>query len=754
MSKANRIDLAGQWLRSISGRDLDYVNVPGSYPPVGECTLSREFAANWPEDPGSRVFLVSEGVLAEAEFRLNDQLIGQAGPYCGYRFELPAGCLSVRNRLAVTVRDMPVLFGPTPGRRFDGGLHHDLWLERRPATFIENVWFQAELSPDYARAECSLTVKLDGPADEQLNVTLIERATGREVVRLQTSGRQAVRFAVEHPRLWSPQTPELYDLHVSLLNHPAEAWTEAVGFRRIETHGHDFWLNGQRLLLKGVCRHEFTPAGGYAPQPAELRRELAQIRHAGFNFVRLVHSPQSPLVCRLAAELGLLVSEEPGACFHDLGDERLAGPAAEAMRRTVLRDRNVPSVFAWLIYNECLPHVDYAVRLARLCRELDPGRLVAMADCSGRHEEIKRMVAAADLSFYGINRYDGAPRAYAELMEIYADRPLVFTEWGGCVGQENARTLRSLCAAFALHSREDEPRRMAGSCFWVWADYEEHSRARYAAPGGWTMEGLVDRAGQPKPDLLTLSQLCFEQDYPLPPPEPRIEILAPAPRRRENWQPLPLDEVAGDQTGLEERIDQLRSRYDTNDAAHCTEAPLVRRPPRFGELLADGLPFRCRDAAPNLAHPLLLGAGRTELVIPVGRKICGLAMLGQVALIGGYPSSTVYSVHHRDAEPARQPGDPAAEYKFITAEGGIVQPLRHGLEVLRANNICRWWTPSPRAPETRPAAQAVVHPAYEVLRLDLWETRFPQPVELERIIWRLKDAEAILGLWAVSLWLA
>ena len=171
--------------------------------------------------------------------------------------------------------------------------------------------------------------------------------------------------------------------------------------------------------------------------------------------------------------------------------------------------------------------------------------------------------------------------------------------------------------------------------------------------------------------------------------------------------------------------------------------------PRFGRLLVDGIEFACRDVE-RPAHPLLIGKGCEEIVIPVNRKITAIAVLGHVAVRGGYPSSKVLSVHHRDAEPARQLGDPAAEYEFVFKDGTVTVPLRHGMEILRSNNICRWWTPEPRAPRTRPAVRAVIDKSYEILRLDLWEYPLPSVRHLKYIRWCLKDAEALLALWAVS----
>jgi len=525
--------------------------------------------------------------------------------------------------------------------------------------------------------------------------------------------------------------------------------SEQVGFRKLETRAHDFYLNNQRLLLKGICRHEFTHASGYSPTEAEIRRELGMIRHAGFNYIRLVHSPQSPRVCRIAAELGILVSEEPGTCFHDLSDPDIYAPAFEALQRTVRRDRNVPSILAWLIYNECEPDNAYALRAAKVCRQLNPGCLLGMADCTGKNDKLKEMVAAADLSFYGVNVYTHSAREFVVRMEALNDKPLVITEWGGYVGQGNARVLQTQCDCFVLYAQEHRKNRIAGCAFWAWADYEERSRAGAAAIRGVTIEGLVDREGRPKPDLQQLSMMCFDMGREPYVEMPKIEILAERPRRPETWQPVDLSGASGDQATLEKAIDELRKNRLVYSPWDLPLEPALPPYPRFGKLLIDGIEMHCRDTlAP--AAPLLLGRGRQEALIPVNAKIRAIAVLGHVALVGGYPASDVMSVHHRDAEPARAAGQPAAQYEFLFTDGSVVQPLRHGIEILRHNDICRWWSPRPRAPETRPALRCVLNESYEILRLDLWELRLKEPRQLAAIRWSLLDTEAILAAYAVS----
>ncbi|HUV10379.1 MAG TPA: hypothetical protein VMX12_05330, partial [Acidimicrobiia bacterium] len=172
----NRLELAGAWKRSVGGREIDFVTVPGSFAPLGQCTLEVEFDRPWPAGEG-RVFLVTEGVLARATFVLNGREIGSAGPWATYRFELPRDALQARNVLQAHVRDIVEAFGPTPGRRFDAGLVRRIWIERRCETFLADVAFRAELADDLSSAACTVSVELDGPEPCPAEITLAERDT-------------------------------------------------------------------------------------------------------------------------------------------------------------------------------------------------------------------------------------------------------------------------------------------------------------------------------------------------------------------------------------------------------------------------------------------------------------------------------------------------------------------------------------------------------------------------------------------------
>lgn len=734
-----QLSLAGKWERRIDSKPIDHVSVPGGYPLVGQCALRRTFKADktFTEDTTRRLFLCTEGVLVKADFSINGMNIGTAGPWVPYQFGVPAGLLKEENTIEVHVTDILEPFGPAMGRHMEAGLVRDIYLESRPACHIETVLFSYQLSDDMRRAECKVQTTLSGSSQAGLTVELLDQDNNNVVATTFVQGQETTEFIVEQPRLWSPDTPSLYTLKVRTNETETDEYSDIVGFRSIAIDDHDFFVNGQRTILKGVCRHEFMSGYGYSPPEKKVRQELTLIKKSGFNYVRLVHSPHARCVPRIAAELGLLVSEEPGTCFNDLSDANIAEPALDCLKRMVLRDRNLPSILAWFIYNECNPNTAYAKRASQLCRTLHPECLLSFGDCSGRDDEIRTMMKEARLSFAGINVYSFNIEDYTRRMDAFNDCPIVFTEWGGFLYQGNERLLRTLCGAFAEHSQPSATQRMAGSSFWIWADYPEATRPEPSTIDGWTVEGLLDKNRNPKPDLRIMSDMFDQVDRPRLPAQPAVEILLTGDTRPGKWECIDLESVEGDQSALEEEIAAMRKDYP-------------HQHPLIGSLEVDGIRFQCRDHA-QLKYPLLLGRNRRELLIPVSKTVRRIAVLGHVALKGGYPATDVWSVHRGTCELLKELGQPASTYHFETGSEIIKEPLRHGKEILRANNICRAWRTSPQAAGTTSAVQIMVNTSFEILRLDLWEKEFDTPIDLSSIKWMLDDTDSIQAIYAISI---
>ena len=113
--------------------------------------------------------------------------------------------------------------------------------------------------------------------------------------------------------MWSPEEPNLYELRARLeSDHGEDAWNCRTGFREVVTQGPDFLLNGQRLVLKGVARHDMWKEQGFTLTRRQMEQDMRMIKAMGANFIRQVHYPHHRYLVDLADEYGLLISEEPG----------------------------------------------------------------------------------------------------------------------------------------------------------------------------------------------------------------------------------------------------------------------------------------------------------------------------------------------------------------------------------------------------------------------------------------------------------
>lgn len=196
--------------------------------------------------------------------------------------------------------------------------------------------------------------------------------------------QQTISVSIRAPELWTSETPNLYSALVELVagNKVIETRRIDTGFRKIEIHDRQLLINGVSIKIKGVNRHEWDPDMGFTLTRRRMEQDLRLMKQANFNFVRTSHYPDDPRWYELCNRWGLFVMDENNLETHGMsyekrilpGDDPLWLPAVlDRMKRTVIRDRNNPSVVMWSLGNEAGYGNDF-MEMRKQTLADDPGR--------------------------------------------------------------------------------------------------------------------------------------------------------------------------------------------------------------------------------------------------------------------------------------------------------------------------------------------------------------------------------------------
>lgn len=487
--------LNGTWLRRIGKGKLSEITVPFSTLPVGHSECIKEFDA---EFAAEKVFLKFYGITYHAEVWLNEHFLGAMLPYSEYTFEVTDAIRACGNELRVEIEDISPVFGPTEGWENYGGIIRDVELLYSEKNYIEDVFFYSELKNGYKDAEFTVEVKT-AESDGEINAELIRDGEIAAECRFFAECGKA-SGEVRSIKLWSPDSPERYRLRVTLSKdgEVVDVYSCNVGFREFKCGKHRFLLNGEPIFLYGVCKHEMVGDSGHCPTEEQMRSDMQMIKDTGCNFVRLVHYPHNKKILDIADEIGLMVCEEPGLWWSDTAKSENKEGSLEVLKRTIMRDRNHPSIVFWLSFNECRFTEEYLVASAKLCREYDPTRLVSGANCMSNEDTLK-YYNICGFDFYTMHPYAPTFDRARESAEILHDKPLLFTEWGGYFVYDNPRLLGEFIdEMYKLYEENSDEGALAGAFFWEWSELNDFNRGKPACIDGNLSEGLVDRYRNPR----------------------------------------------------------------------------------------------------------------------------------------------------------------------------------------------------------------------------------------------------------------
>ena len=368
----------------------------------------RTFAA--PELPdGHRLMLHFGAVDWEAQVYVNGQRVGEhRGGYAPFTFDITGQLREGENELVVAVWD-PTDAGWQPrGKQVLNphgiwytavtGIWQTVWLEPVPDAFVQSL----QIVPDVEDTAVRILVHGSREADVQIDVidtdTVVGRASGR-------TGRW-LTIPLSEPKLWSPDSPFLYDLSISLQQDGDEVdhVTSYFGLRSVEVKQDDagvnrIFLNGEPLFLYGPLDQGWWPDGLYtAPSDEALRYDVEITRELGFNMTRKHVKIEPARWYYWCDKIGLLVWQDmPNGDGHPEWVRDVDVPGPELVRtgtsdvhfRYELQQMvqglfNHPSIIAWVPFNERWGQYD-TDQIVALIRRLDPTRLINSASGGNFH---------------------------------------------------------------------------------------------------------------------------------------------------------------------------------------------------------------------------------------------------------------------------------------------------------------------------------------------------------------------------------
>jgi beta-galactosidase len=279
-----------------------------------------------------------------------------------------------------------------------GGLHREVYVEARGATRLDALVADAGYRADEGVGTLRLTATVVGtpaPGEGWSVRTWVETLGGRRLGAASTgvvphrfaepylfSGHQ-VHWTAEFPGVkpWSAETPDRYRVVAELLDPSgavAEVHALLIGFRSVVVADGDLLVNGRRVWIHGVNRHDHHPDRGKAVTRADLRADLLEMRRHNITAVRCSHYPNDPHLLDLCDELGMYVVDEANIESHAYNtslcdDPRYRSAWVSRGARMVERDRHHPSIVLWSLGNESGSGVNHRA-LAGWIRAVDPSR--------------------------------------------------------------------------------------------------------------------------------------------------------------------------------------------------------------------------------------------------------------------------------------------------------------------------------------------------------------------------------------------
>lgn len=365
------------------------------------------------------------------------------------------------------------------------GIFRSVYLYATPEVQIRDVFALPDLDEKYENATLKVNTWIRNLAADAKKVPSVQvqllDAQGKVVAEQKQEGgadlasaqqsEQTLTLNVPNPAKWTAETPNLYTVVVST---PEESVSFRTGFRKVEIKNGRYMINGQKVKLRGVNRHEMEPDTGHHVTREAMMKDIIRLKEANVNHVRNSHYPNDPYWYELCDRYGIYVMDEANIESHGYyyGEASLSHPKeweaahVDRVRNMVQRTKNYPCVIFWSLGNEAGPGNNFAAANAAV-KAIDTSRPT-------HYERNSSLVDVFSTMYPSV-----------EWMQGQADNTSVQKPWYIC---EYAHTMNNALGNLADYWKAIESSDVIiGASIWEWNDQSIYAK--------------YDEKGQPVVDL-------------------------------------------------------------------------------------------------------------------------------------------------------------------------------------------------------------------------------------------------------------
>ena len=470
--------------------------VPERFNPVASYVKYFEVPENFDRE---RVYISFQGAESGLALWLNGQFVGYSeDSFTPAEFFLSPYLKEGKNKLAAQV------FKWTAGSwcedqdfyRFSG-IFREVYLYTTPEVHVRDLKAETLLSDDYGEGTLLVTLDIaDRAGHVSFSLYRPGGGFGREgldddlcvLVKkdVLAAGERQYALCVREPKLWSAEVPDLYRLLIQVYDENLalqEVILQDIGFRRFEIRDSIMYLNGKRIVFKGVNRHEFCSESGRVVSDEDTLTDILTMKRHNINAVRTSHYPNSSALYKLCDRYGLYMIAENNLETHGSWDPILKGQAgqdsvlpgdkpewlANMLDRVVScyqRDKNHPSILIWSCGNESYGgRVIY--EMSQKFRELDDKRPVHY---EGVYND-RRYNESSDME----SRMYATAEEIRDFLSTHRDKPFICCEYTHAMGNS--------CGGMEKYTdlTEEEPL-YQGGFIWDYIDQSIARKDRYGEP--------------------------------------------------------------------------------------------------------------------------------------------------------------------------------------------------------------------------------------------------------------------------------